>query len=187
MSRWGFVAALAVAVVGCGGPGPGVYEIGADEAYRRLLSSELPQLVRARQCGIPIQIRSEGVPGRSVTWRAYGLGREIVHFTATLIRVGDHRTRTEISISRGADGREAYDGSQSYPRPAFNQPLRPAVEEQVAALLEGRDFDSSKVGRGTSSTCDVERFALQSGRRYPVDRRPGATVRRYRGTGGSGR
>jgi hypothetical protein len=189
MSRLCFATllALALALSGCGGRESGVYGISADEAYRRLLSSELPELVRVRQCGLPIQVRPEGVPGRSVTWRAFSLGRELVHFTATLAPVGDDRTRVEISISPEANGREAYDGSHSYREPAFNQPLRPAVEEQVAALLEGRDFDRSRVGRGSSPGCDVGRFALQSGRRYPVDKRPGAAVRRYRGTEGSRR
>jgi hypothetical protein len=167
------VLALAAALAGCG-PEPGVYEISAHEAYTRLLRSELPELVMARQCGILIHPRTEGVPDRSVTWRVYSSGREMVNFTATLTPIGAGRTRAEIAMARDANGREAYEGSQFYPRPAFNQPLRPAVEEQVAALLEGRAFDIDRVPRGTDSVCSVQRAGLEEGSsRFSVNDRPG--------------
>lgn len=41
-------------------------------------------------------------------------------------------------------GKAAYSGGNFYPRPAVVQPVRPAIEEQVAALLEARPFDSEK-------------------------------------------
>jgi hypothetical protein len=167
------VLALSAALAGCGGRESGVYEIGAHDAYERLLRSELPDLVMARQCGILIHPRSEGVADRSVTWRVYSSGREMVNFTATLTPLGAGRTRAEVSIGRNANGREAYDGSLFYTRPAFNQPLRPAVEEQVAALLEGRRFDVSRVPRGTDSVCDVQRAGLEEGsERFSVTDRP---------------
>lgn len=166
------VLALAGALAGCG-PEPGVYEISAHEAYTRLLRSELPELVMARQCGILIHPRTEGVTDRSVTWRVYSSGREMVNFTATLTPLDAGRTRAEVSIGRNAYGQEAYDGSLFYMRPAFNQPLRPAVEEQVAALLEGRSFDVSRVPRGTDSVCDVQRAGLEEGsQRFSVIDRP---------------
>lgn len=165
--------ALSAALAGCGSRESGVYEIGTHEAYQRLLRSALPDLVRARQCGILIHPRAEGVTDRSVTWRVYSSGREMVRFTATLTPLGAGRTRAEVSIGRNAQGREAYDGSLFYTRPAFNQPLRPAVEEQVAALLEGRSFDVSRVPRGTDSVCDVQRAGLEEGsQRFSVTDRP---------------
>jgi hypothetical protein len=167
------VLALTAALAGCGSRESGVYEIGAHDAYERLLRSELPDLVMARQCGILIHPRSEGMADRSVTWRVYSSGREMVNFTATLTPLGAGRTRAEVSIGRNASGREAYDGSLFYTRPAFNQPLRPAVEEQVAALLEGRSFDVSRIPRGTDSVCDVQRAGLEEGSaRFSVTDRP---------------
>jgi hypothetical protein len=167
------VLALSAALAGCGGRESGVYEIGAHEAYERLIGSELPDLVMARQCGILIHPRPEGVADRSVTWRVYSSGREMVNFTATLTPLGAGRTRAQVSIGRNASGREAYDGSLFYTRPAFNQPLRPAVEEQVAALLESRSFDVSRVPRGTDSVCDVQRAGLEEGsQRFSVLDRP---------------
>lgn len=168
-----FGLALSAALAGCGGRESGVYEIGARDAYQRLLRSELPELVMARQCGILIHPRAEGVADRSVTWRVYSSGREMVNFTATLTPLGDGRTRVEVSVGRNSAGHEAYDGSLFYTRPAFNQPLRPAVEEQVAALLEGRSFDVSRVPRGTDSVCDVQRAGLEEGsEHFSVTDRP---------------
>jgi hypothetical protein len=167
------VLALSAALAGCGGRESGVYQISAHDAYQRLLGSELPELVMARQCGILIHPRSEGVADRSVTWRVYSSGREMVNFTATLTPLDAGRTRVEISVGRNSHGQEAYDGSLFYTRPAFNQPLRPAVEEQVAALLEGRSFDVTRVPRGTDSVCDVQRAGLEEGtEHFSVTDRP---------------
>jgi hypothetical protein len=172
--KQGFQIALALsaALGGCGREN-GVYEIGVHDAYERLVRSALPDLVMARQCGILIHPRAEGVADRAVTWRVYSSGREMVNFTATLTPLGAGRTRAEVSIGRNAQGHEAYDGSLFYTRPAFNQPLRPAVEEQVAALLEGRSFDIGRVPRGTDSVCDVQRAGLEEGsERFSVLDRP---------------
>ena len=174
----GFLIALALSAVlaGCGRE-RGVYEISAHDAYQRLLRSELPELVMARQCGILIHPRAEGVADRAVTWRVYSSGREMVNFTATLTALDAGRTRAEVSIGRNAAGREAYDGSLFYTRPAFNQPLRPAVEEQVAALLEGRSFDVSRVPHGTDSVCDVQRGGLEEGvEHFSVADRPASEI-----------
>jgi hypothetical protein len=165
----GAVIVAAAALAGCGGREPGVYDITAAEAYTRLHASDLREMVFAHQCGILIHARPEGVPGRSVTWRVYSSGREMVNFTATLTPVGETRTRADISVSRAASGGEAYDGSQTYPRPALRQPLRPAIEEQVAALLEGRQYDAERVPRGQDPVCNVQRAGLENGRRFRVD------------------
>lgn len=170
------VLTLTAALAGCGRE-TGVYEIGAHDAYLRLLHSELPELVMARQCGILIHPRADGVADRSVTWRVYSSGREMVNFTATLTPIGAGRTRAEISVGKNTNGVEAYDGSLFYPRPAFNQPLRPAVEEQVAALLEGRRYDVHRVPLGTDSVCDVQRAGLEEGAaRFSVTDQPGFDV-----------
>ena len=167
------VLALSAALAGCSGRESGVYEISAHDAYERLLRSALPDLVMARQCGILIHPRAEGMADRSVTWRVYSSGREMVNFTATLTPLDAGRTRADVSIGRNASGQEAYDGSLFYTRPAFNQPLRPAVEEQVAALLEGRSFDVSRVPHGTDSVCDVQRGGLEEGvQHFSVTDRP---------------
>ena len=180
MYRYGSVALLAAfALAGCGkkeARQPGVYDLGIGEAYRRLYADRLPDMVFAKQCGILIHVTPQGVPGQQVTWLVESSGQEVVHFTAVLTAIGDKQTKVEIKIPPAPDGGEVYDGSKFYPRPAFNQPLRPAVEEQVAAILEGRKFDVSRVGPGTDKVCDVQRGGLESGLHFRVDDRPGAAV-----------
>ena len=156
------------------------YDLPVAEAYRRLAHNDLDALRFGRQCGILIHIRPQGDPRRNtVTWRVYSSGREMVHFTARLTAVEGNRTRVAVEMKREVrNGGEAYDGFQFYPRPAFNQPLKPAVEEQIAALLEGRDFDIMRVPRGRDDVCNVQRAGLEHGHRpFKVEARFGPASR----------
>jgi hypothetical protein len=162
-----------IGLIGCQKPRtPGVYEVGVDEAYRRLAGHQLPDLVYAKQCGILIHVTPEGVGGRQVTWHVHSSDVEVVQFTAVLTPVGETQTKVEIRIPPAPDGGEMYDGKKFYPRPAFNQPLRPAVAEQVAAILEGRKFDVRRVGPGVDSVCNVQRGGLETGHVFHVDDPP---------------
>lgn len=156
---------------------PGVYDLSITEAYRRLSAHTLPDLVFAKQCGILIHVRPQGVLNQRVTWRVYRSGQNVVEFSAALTAIGDKQTKVVINMPRGDNGGEAYDGSQFYARPAFNQPLRPAVEEQVAAILESRAFDVRRVGPGRDKVCHVQRAGLESGRVFRVDDVPGMDAR----------
>jgi hypothetical protein len=108
-----------------------------------------------------------------VTWRVRSSGQEVLTFTAVLTPIGDKQTKVDIQIPPGPDGKEAYSQGQFHTRPAFNQPLRPAVAEQIAAILEGRPFDVSQIGAPTDSVCNAQRGALESGMRFRVDDKPG--------------
>lgn len=160
--------ALAAGLCGCSQE-RGVYDIGIDEAYERLHANELDELRSAQQCGILIHIRPEGQPTQSVTWHVYSSGTEMVNFTANLTAVGDNRTKVELAVQEEPIGGEAYDGTQSYPRPAFNQPLRPAIEEQITALLEGRAYDTSHVPTGHNRLCNVQRSGLEAGHPFTLN------------------
>jgi hypothetical protein len=92
-----------------------------------------------------------------------------VQFTAYLSAVGDKQTKVEIRVPAAPDGGEMYDGTKFYKRPAFNQPLRPAVQEQVAAILQGRKFDVQRVGPGRDKVCDVQRGGLTTGLKFTID------------------
>lgn len=170
------VVLAAATLAGCGND-PGVYDLSAAETYQRLAASKLPDLVLNRQCGILIHVRPQGRPNEQVVWHVYSSERRMVTLTAKLTPVSESQTKVEISLPAGSKGGEAYDGAQSYPRPAFNQPLRPAIEEQIAALLEGRAYDESRVPRGADSVCNVQRAGLEAGHRFRVDDRPGMDAR----------
>jgi hypothetical protein len=171
------VVLAAMATSACQERPPGVYDLSITEAYQRLFRHTLPDLVFAKQCGILIHVRPEGVPNQRVTWRVYSSGQKVVEFSAVLTAIGDRQTKIVIDMPRGDKSGEAYDGSQFYVRPAFNQPLRPAVEEQVAAILESRAFDVRRVGPGTDKVCHVQRGGLESGRVFRVDDVPGMDAR----------
>lgn len=152
---------------------PGVFDVSLGEAYRRLSNNKLADMVYAKQCGILIHVTPIGMPvnttDRQVTWRVRSSDREVVQFTAYLSPVGEKLTKVEIRVPAAPDGGEMYDGTKFYKRPAFNQPLRPAVQEQVAAILEGRKFDVQRVGPGRDKVCDVQRGGLTTGLKFTID------------------
>ncbi len=163
-------ASLGLAACGDEPLPPGVYNIPIRDAYQRLVSNQLAELVFRRQCGILIHVRPEGVPTSKVRWTVTSSGEEVVQFTALLTPVNDKQTKVEIKIPADLDnGGEMYDGKKFYRRPAFNQPLRPAVDEQVSAILEGRKFEIERVGPGRDTVCNVQRGGLESGMRFRVD------------------
>jgi hypothetical protein len=175
MTRFGSIGLLAAALclAGCAKREPGVYDLSLKEAYDRLSVSDLPDLVRSRQCGILIHVAPESFSDREITWKVNSGGHEVLKFTAVLTPIGEKQTKVEIKVPADPAGGEVYDGKKFYPRPAINQPLRPAVDEQVAAILEGRPWDVSRVGPPTDSVCNVQRGGLESGVRFRVDDPPG--------------
>src|SRR5437868_5555675 len=87
MTRCGSLALLlaAITLVGCKqARPPGVYDVPVGEAFRRLSTDQLPDLVFAKQCGILIHVMPEGVTDQEVTWRVFSSDQEVVQFTATL-------------------------------------------------------------------------------------------------------
>ena len=169
--RWAHSIAALALLAGCTPASePGVYDIALHEAYTRLAQNKLEDFKFKRQCGILIHFRPESILDKSVTWRVYSSGPEMLVFTANLTSVGERSTRVDVSISKEPDGSEAYDGTDVYPRPALIQPVRPAVEEAIAAVLEEREFDAQRVPRsGDNSVCQVQRAGLEHGHRFSVD------------------
>src|SRR5262249_53441041 len=115
-------------------PLPEQYKIGLHDAYERLAKADFHDFKIERHCGILISITSQGEPDHAVTWEVTSSGRRMLSFAATLTPVDDDTTKVNVSVSRDANGREAYDGKQDYMRPAVNQPVRPAIEEKIASV-----------------------------------------------------
>jgi hypothetical protein len=157
---------------------PGQYALGLHEAYERLAKDDLPDFVANRQCGILIHVRAEKLADQQITWRVTSSGREMLNFTAILTPVDAAQTRVDVAVSKEKDGKEAYDGARFYPRPAVKQPVRPAIEEQLAALLEKRAFEPGNASAaGDNSVCNVQRAGLEEGTRFKVDDIPGMDAR----------
>ncbi len=176
MTRLGPVALL-VAVAGLAGcqqkaKPQGVFDLSVDQAYQRLVDADLKDMIFARQCGILIHVTPEGLPGREVIWRVTSSGQDVAEFSAVLSPITATQTKVEVKLPADPAGGEIYDGPKFYRRPAFNQPLRPAVEEQVAAILEGRKFDVMRVGPGRDTVCNAQRGGLETGHVFRVDDPP---------------
>jgi hypothetical protein len=165
---------LATTLIECG-RAPGTYDLTVHEAYQRLANNKLEDFRFKRQCGILIHFVPDASPDQSVTWHVFSSGVELLKFTANLTPVGDRQTRITVNVSKDPDATEAYEGSDFYPRPALRQPLRPAVEEAIAAELEGRAFDPAKVPlpSETDSVCNVQRAGLEAGHRFSIHDAPG--------------
>jgi hypothetical protein len=162
---------------GCGEP-PGQVALSAHDAYERLAKGDLKDFIFERQCGILVHVKTDARPDRSVTWHILSSGRVMLSFTATLAPVNDRRTKVEIAVSREPDGSEAYDGTKSYVRPALKQPLRPAIEELVAALLKGRAFDAKRLQDKNdihiNHICNLQRGGVEAGiARFSINDEPG--------------
>ncbi len=169
-ARLAAIVAMAALCWGCS-RAPGVYDVTVHEAYARLAENPLADFSFARQCGILIHLIPTGVPDQSVTWTVYSSGEEMLNFTARLTPVGSSRTKVDIDVSKDSDGTEAYAGKDFYPRPALSQPLRPALEEAIGAVLEGRKFDAKRIPKPDKSddVCGIQRGGLELGHRFSVD------------------
>jgi hypothetical protein len=158
------VVSVAAVLPGCGQP-PGQYAMGVHEVYERLLKSDFAEFMYDRQCGILIHIKANGQPDQSITWEISSIGRRMLTFTARLTPVNATHTKVDLDVSKEANGREAYDGNQSYWRPAVRQPIRPAVEEQIASVLLGRPYSNKLLLHQipANDACDIQHNGLLTG------------------------
>lgn len=179
MMRKAFIGATCVALAGCDGLPPGTYEVPVEVAYQRLIAGDMLDFRTARQCGILIHFKTLKELNREVKWIVTSSGREVAQFTVRLVPVDAQTTRFEIDVPAAADGGEMYDGTKFYPRPALRQPMRPAIEELIAARMEQRPFSPAGLPDPDSNgVCEVQRAGLESGSfRFAVDDEPGMDSR----------
>lgn len=175
--RIGVVIAGAMMVAGCGGPEPAGYPITPDQAYDRLIDSDLADLIVDKRCGIPVKAVSGGTRPKTIHWKIMSGGSEQLRITVDLTPVGADRTETAIAVTSPRHDGEAYDGSHTYIRPALEQPLRPELHEQIDALMEGRPYDGDAVPEPDDDLCDVQRAGSDSGSfRWSANDRGGETA-----------
>lgn len=163
--------AACLAVGACSRP-PLTYDLSPQEAYARLERADIAGFRFARQCGILIHLTAQKEPGAAITWHVTSSGRPVARFTVRLEPAAGG-TRAVIAIPAAPDGGEIYDGNKTYPRPALNQPLRPAIAELVEAAMARRAYDGTRLGR-TDRVCSIQRAGLESGIRFSVDDDPGS-------------
>ena len=142
---------------------PGQYRLPVGEVYARLLSNPFKDFRDNRQCGILIHIAADGDPNRSIVWHVASSNREMLYFTASLTALEDNLTKVDIEVGpKEWNGREAYDGTMAYKRPAVGQPVRPAIQEQIASILENRTFNAKNAPHNLDDRiCNVQRAGLE--------------------------
>jgi hypothetical protein len=148
----------------------GHYKIGLKEAHERLAKSDWRDFMRERQCGILVHLKASPRLDPAVTWRVSSSGQEMFNFTATLTAVSPTVTKVDISVSKDPEGGEAYDGKHFYKRPALRQPVRPAINEQVAAVMQGRPYNVANAQAPPKDTvCLIQRGGLETGMRFSIN------------------
>lgn len=160
MRKTGFLIGATVLLAACGSE-PGVYDVPLAEALARLEKADLDGFRMARKCGILIHLRASTPRDNAITWHVTSSGQEVLSFTVRLATEGGG-TRAAIEVPADPKGGEMYGGKQFYPRPAVNQPLRPAIMELVDSAISGRPYDGANL-KNTDQVCDVQRGGLESG------------------------
>jgi hypothetical protein len=151
------VAALALPLAGCAG-GEQVYPLAPDEAASRLHNLDDAGFSEARRCGVPIGLSAQSLDAATIKWAITSDGAEVAAFSLKVEPAGNGGSRVIIALPKDPAGGEIYDGSQHYEHPVVQQPLRPALEELVAAALEGRRFDPARVKGGNGDdVCVLQR------------------------------
>lgn len=131
---------LLAALAGCATPAPAGYALSPNQVYARLKDSDLAALIKQRRCGVPLGVRVEGTPGKSVRWHITSGGEEYLLLTAQLRPTPEGRTLISYTAWDTVYGRQAYEPGKFYPRPVVSAPILPALEAQVAALIEGKEL-----------------------------------------------
>jgi len=166
-----FLIGATALLAGCGSE-PGTYDVPLTEALARLEKADIDGFRMARQCGILIHFSKSPAKDNAITWAVTSSGQEMLRFTVKLVAEGEG-TRAEIDVPADPKGGEMYGGNQFYPRPALNQPLRPAIRELVDAAMAQRPFNGSGLGN-SDDVCDVQRAGLESGSfTFGVNDKPG--------------
>jgi hypothetical protein len=189
----GYVYTILLATVllsGCDKPPANHYRIGMSDAHTLLTHADLSDFIMARQCGILIHAKTEAKNDNEITWHIISEREELFNFTAKFIAVSEEVTQIDILVSKDRNGKEAYDGTGQYQRPAFLQPIRPATVELINSVIQERKFhvddtendlviypdSTSKIPASMeeNSVCEVQRAGLETGGdRFSIHDKPG--------------
>ena len=178
---------LTLLLSACAASVPEGYPVSQQVAFDRLLESELSGLIERRSCGVELSVDTDAqAADGKIVWRLRS-GEKILMLTALLTPVDADRTKITVSAWSEEDGDNAYNGTKLYPRPLVNQPVLPNLDEQVAALMEGRPYDIYKVKGGVRNdgACIMQKEGRKRGTKFSVDDIPGhdsrssASMRRY--------
>lgn len=161
--------AVLLLVSACGQK-PGHHSMPLSEAYNLLEQNPLNDFRRDRQCGLVYKITPIGNGIDEVIWQVFSSGRALLWFKAHLTPVSADETKVTIDVEKGPDGKELYSGNYHSPRPVVARPVRPAIEEAIAAVLEKRAFDPNNAPPDRDDDlCEMQEDMLGDGYFLTVD------------------
>jgi hypothetical protein len=142
---------------------PDQYEGAPRQIIDKLVAADTLEFKLARHCGILVHLRPMRPNATSARWQVISSGKEMFYFDITATPVSDKRSRVDIAVGpKEANGGEAYDGTQRYPWPALQQPIRPAIREFINSVMRNRPYDRGELGF-KDKTCAVQANGLESG------------------------
>lgn len=169
---------------GCGSE-PGTYDIPMAEAYQLLQAEPLDDFRRDRQCGLVYRLVPSGNGTDEVTWQVFSGGVQLLWFKARLTPASSDETRVTIEVETDREGKELYSGDYETFRPVVAQPLRPAIEEAIGAVLEKRPFNGDGLpSEDNPNPCNMQRNMLEDGRLLTINDQPGTMPPRMPDGGG---
>jgi len=135
-----------------------VYRVSIAQARQALTRAELPPLVFGSEPP-DVQVRDTG--NSQIVWIARREGEELFRYTAQLKAEGDGATRVKVKLE-GAQGRTVNFAQKLAEHPEIRNMYLIAMEEQVAATLERRPFEITRVYPAMTAATVANMGALRS-------------------------
>jgi hypothetical protein len=128
-----------------------VYAVPLDQAYAQLSVMELePGLRSMIAASDDLGMSTETVPNQAVVWKFTNEGAVVGQVRADLAASGADKTRVKVSFELAERGDLKHHAAFVNQQELVSSFIKINLQERIAAKLEGRKFDESKVGSAMS-------------------------------------
>lgn len=128
-----------------------VYAVPIDQAYSQLKSLELEPGLRSLVAGSDdLSMFTELTPNQSVVWKFKHDGDPIGEVRAALAPEGAAKTRVKVSFELAERGELKHHAAFVNQQELVSSFITIQLQERIAAKLEGRKFDETKVGEAVT-------------------------------------
>jgi hypothetical protein len=135
-----------------------VYRVPIAQARQDLTKAELPLFVFGSQ---PLDVQVRGSIDSQIAWIVRRNGEELFRYIAQLTAEGDGATRVKVKLE-GAKGRTVNFAQKLADHPQIRDMYLIAMEEQVAATLERRPFEMTRIYPAMTAATVANMGALRS-------------------------
>ena len=154
-----FFVGIPIYLLGIGPKAEGtVYRVPIAQARQELTKADLPPLVFGSQ---PLDVQVRGSIDSQIAWIVRRDGEELFRYIAELTAEGDGATRVKVKLE-GAQGRTENYAQRLAKHPQIRDMYLIAMEERVAATLERRPFEMTRIYPAMSAAAVANMGNLQS-------------------------